>query len=234
VLFLDLDHFKDVNDTLGHPVGDALLVEVANRLRGNTRTTDTIGRFGGDEFAIVATEVDDPADAALLAEKLVKAIAASFAIAGNIIYVEARIGIDLHSPRAADAETLLSHADVALYRAKTEGRGTYRFFTTTMDRDVHQRVMLSGELREALSRNELFLVYQPQVAAASGRITGVEALVRWRHPTRGLLAPDNFVHVAETTGLIGMLGHFVLLSACRQAKAWTIAGLPPIRIAVNV
>jgi diguanylate cyclase (GGDEF)-like protein/PAS domain S-box-containing protein len=234
VMYLDLDRFKNVNDTLGHPVGDALLVEVANRLRASTRETDTIARFGGDEFAIVATDVDDPADAASLAEKLVKTIAAPFDIAGNIIHVGASIGIDLHSARAADAETLIAHADVALYRAKTEGRGTYRFFTVTMDREVHDRITLSGELREALGRNELFLVYQPKVANESGRITGVEALLRWQHPTHGLLEPENFVSVAETAGMIGMIGHFVLWTACRQAKAWTDAGLPPIPISVNV
>jgi diguanylate cyclase (GGDEF)-like protein len=234
VMYLDLDRFKYVNDTLGHPAGDALLVEVANRLRASTRETDTIGRFGGDEFAIVATDIDDPADAASLAEKLVKAIAAPFAIAGNIIHVGASIGIDLHSPRAADAETLLSHADVALYRAKTEGRGTYQFFTAAMDREIHDRVTLSGELREALCRNELFLVYQPQVANESGRITGVEGLLRWRHPTRGLLEPEDFVAVAETAGLIGLIGRFVLWTACRQATAWKDSGLPPIRVSVNV
>jgi diguanylate cyclase (GGDEF)-like protein/PAS domain S-box-containing protein len=234
ILYLDLDHFKDVNDSLGHPIGDALLQEVAARLRASTRATDTVGRFGGDEFAIVATEIKDPADAALLAEKLVAAIAVPFVIDNNNIHTEASIGLDLYSPKSADPETLLSHADTALYRAKSEGRGTYRFFTTTMDRDVHARVRLSGELREALVSGQLFLVYQPQVNAATGKITGLEALIRWNHPTRGVLIPDNFIPVAESTGLIGILGHFVFWTACRQAKAWITAGLPPTRISVNV
>jgi diguanylate cyclase (GGDEF)-like protein/PAS domain S-box-containing protein len=234
ILYLDLDHFKDVNDTLGHPIGDTLLKEVAARLRSNTRATDTVGRFGGDEFAIVATEIKDPADAALLAEKLVAAIAAPFVIDNNSIHTQASIGLDLYSPKAADPETLLSHADTALYRAKSEGRGTYRFFTATMDRDVHARVKLSGELREALVSGQLFLLYQPQVTAATGKITGLEALIRWNHPTRGVLVPDNFIPVAESTGLIGVLGHFVFWTACRQAKAWISAGLSPIRVSVNV
>jgi diguanylate cyclase (GGDEF)-like protein/PAS domain S-box-containing protein len=234
VLYLDLDRFKDVNDTLGHPVGDELLKEVAARLRANTRETDTVGRFGGDEFAVVATDIKGPAEAALLAEKLVAAIAAPFLINGNNISTEASIGVDLFSPRAQDPETLLSHADIALYRAKSEKRGTYRFYSASMDKDAHARVRLGGELRQALAAGQLFVLYQPQVAAATGRIMGVEALVRWRHPTRGVLVPAHFIQVAEATGLIGALGHFVLWEACRQARAWIDAGLPPTRVSVNV
>jgi diguanylate cyclase (GGDEF)-like protein/PAS domain S-box-containing protein len=234
ILYLDLDRFKDVNDTLGHPAGDELLKEVATRLRANTRETDTVGRFGGDEFAVVATDIKGPAEAALLAEKLVAAIAVPWVINGNHIRAEASIGLDLFSPKAEDPETLLSHADIALYRAKSEGRGTYRFFTASMDRDAHARVRLGGELREALEAGQLFVLYQPQVAAATGRIIGLEALVRWRHPTRGVLVPGHFIPVAEATGMIGALGHFVLWEACRQARAWIDAGLPPTRVSVNV
>jgi diguanylate cyclase (GGDEF)-like protein/PAS domain S-box-containing protein len=234
VLFLDLDHFKDVNDTLGHPAGDDLLRQVAARLLANIRETDTAGRFGGDEFAIAATTIHDPADAALLGEKLIAAIAAPYLVAGNTIHIEASIGIDIFSPAADNAETLLSHADVALYRAKAEGRGMYRFFTASMDRDVHKRVKLGAELREAIAGGKLFLLYQPQVAAATGRITGVEALVRWNHPERGILTPASFIPVAEATGQIAALGHFVLWEACRQAREWIDAGLPPTRVSVNV
>jgi diguanylate cyclase (GGDEF)-like protein/PAS domain S-box-containing protein len=234
VLYLDLDHFKNVNDTLGHPAGDALLKEVADRLRANTRETDTVGRFGGDEFAIVAACIKDPADAAALADKLIAAINAPFRIDGNEILTAASIGIDLYSPGANDVETLLSHADVALYRSKAEGRGIFRFFTPAMDRQVRARVTLGYELREAIARNQLFLVYQPQVDAATGRVTGIEALVRWRHPTRGVLTPGYFIPVAEATGTIAMLGHFVLWQACRQAKDWLDAGCAMSRIAVNI
>jgi diguanylate cyclase (GGDEF)-like protein/PAS domain S-box-containing protein len=234
VLYLDLDHFKNVNDTLGHPAGDALLKEVAARLTANTRETDTVGRFGGDEFAIVAAGIKDPAGAAALADKLIAAVNAPFRIEDSDIHTAASIGIDLYSPGANDVETLLAHADVALYRSKTDGRGIFRFFTAAMDRQVRARATLGYELREAIAGNQLFLLYQPQVEAASGRITGIEALVRWRHPTRGVLAPGYFIPVAEATGVIGLLGHFVLWQACRQAKDWLDAGLPIRRISVNI
>jgi len=234
VIYLDLDHFKDVNDTLGHPIGDNLLKAVADRLRENTREADVVARFSGDEFAVVASEIDEPAYAAILAEKLIKAIGAVFSIQGNQIHSGVSIGIDVYGPEASDAETLLSHVDVALYRAKSEGRNTYRFFTELMDTEIRTRVTLGAELREAIASGQLFLMYQPQVAIEDGRITGVEALVRWRHPVRGILGPDLFIPVAETTGIVVKLGHFVLLTACRQAKAWLDAGITPIRIGVNV
>jgi diguanylate cyclase (GGDEF)-like protein/PAS domain S-box-containing protein len=234
VLYLDLDHFKDVNDTLGHPVGDQLLKLVADRLRENTRDTDTVARFGGDEFAIVVADIRDPADAAILADKLLKGFSAPFVVQGSEIHSGASIGIATYGAEAPDAETLLSHADVALYRAKSEGRGGYRFFTDAMDEDVQTRVTLGAELRAALDADQLFLVYQPQVAIDSGRITGVEALARWRHPTRGIVGPDVFIPIAERIGIIAKLGHWALWEACRQGKAWLDAGIAPIRIGVNV
>jgi diguanylate cyclase (GGDEF)-like protein/PAS domain S-box-containing protein len=234
VIYLDLDHFKDVNDTLGHPVGDELLKAVAARLRANTLGADTVARFGGDEFAVVAADIDEPADAGLLATKLIRSISEPFTILGSDIHTGVSVGIDLYGPEAPDAETLLSHADVALYRAKSEGRGTYRFFTEAMDTEVRRRVTLGGELREAVGSGQLFLLYQPQVAIDSGRVIGLEALVRWRHPERGILHPDVFIPVAEKAGIITKLGQWVLRTACRQAKAWLDAGLIPIRIAVNV
>jgi diguanylate cyclase (GGDEF)-like protein/PAS domain S-box-containing protein len=234
LIYLDLDHFKDVNDTLGHPVGDALLLAVAVRLESNTRASDTVARFGGDEFAVVVADVAEPADVAILAEKLIHALDDPYSIQGNEIYSSASIGIDLYGSDACDAETLLSHADVALYRAKSEGRSGYRFFTDAMDADVRMQVSLGTELHEALNSGQLFLLYQPQVAVESGRITGVEALVRWRHPKRGILGPDIFIPVAEKIGMIVKLGHWVLLTACQQAKAWLDAGVPPVRTAVNL
>jgi diguanylate cyclase (GGDEF)-like protein len=234
VIYLDLDHFKDINDTLGHPVGDELLKAVAARLRANTREADTVARFGGDEFAVVAPEITEPADVAMLAEKLIKALAEPFALLGNDIHTGASIGIDLYGPDALDAETLLSHADVALYRAKAEGRGGYRFFTEAMDSEVRTRVTLGAELREAIDSDQLLLQYQPQVSTESGRINGLEALVRWRHPRRGLVGPEVFVPLAEKIGVVAKLGHWVLWTACRQGKAWLDAGIDPVRIAVNL
>jgi diguanylate cyclase (GGDEF)-like protein/PAS domain S-box-containing protein len=234
ILYLDLDHFKDVNDTLGHPVGDELLKSVAGRLRANTRETDTVARFGGDEFAVIVADTRDAADAAVLADKLASAFAVPFSVNGSDIHIGSSIGIAPYGAEGADAETLLSHADVALYRAKSEGRGGYRFFTDAMDADVQTRVTLGAELRVAIDEGQLFLLYQPQVAIDTGRITGLEALVRWRHPERGVLGPGLFVPIAEQIGIIGKLGHWVLWEACRQGKAWFDAGVAPGRIAVNV
>ncbi len=234
VLYLDLDHFKDVNDTLGHPAGDELLRMVASRLRSTIREVDTVARFGGDEFAVIAADIAEPADAGILAEVLLKALGAPFRIEGDDIRSGASIGISMFEPDQPDGETLLSQADVALYRAKSEGRGTYRFFTDAMDAEVRTRVSLSTELREAIASGELFLLYQPQVRIESGQITGVEALVRWRHPRRGVLPPSLFIPVAETSGLTAALGHWVMLEACRQAKAWLDQGIAPGRIAVNL
>ncbi len=234
VIYLDLDHFKDVNDTLGRPIGDELLKTVADRLRANTRETDTLARFGGDEFAILVAYIRDPADAAILADKLLAALAVPYSILGRDIHSGASMGIAAYGPESAQAETLLSNAEVALYRAKGEGRGGYRLFTDLMDTEVKSRVTLGAELRTALDQGEFFLMYQPQVEIDTGRITGVEALVRWRHPQRGVIGPDLFIPLAEQIGVISKLGHWVLWEACRQAKAWLDDGVPPVRMAVNL
>lgn len=233
VIYLDLDHFKDVNDTLGHPVGDELLQAVAGRLSSAMRASDTVARFGGDEFAVLVSGAGAVVEAARVAEMLLEAFVEPFSVRGNEIHTGASAGIDLYGPDCA-AETLLSHADVALYRAKSEGRGAYRFFTDTMDRAVRTRVTLGTELRAALGTTQLFLMYQPQVAVESGRIIGLEALVRWRHPERGMIGPNVFIPVAESTGIIVPLGRWVLMTACRQAKAWLDAGTAAVRVAVNV
>jgi diguanylate cyclase (GGDEF)-like protein len=234
VLYLDLDHFKDINDTLGHPVGDELLRLLADRLRAAVRETDIVARFGGDEFALIVTDVREPGDAGVLADKLLTVLAQPFSIRGAEVRTGASIGIAVHGQDSAEAEMLLSHADLALYRAKAEGRGTYRFFTEAMDAEVRARVRLMGELREAIVSGQLFLLYQPQIEIDSGRIVGVEALVRWRHPTRGIISPGQFVPAAESSGLIVALGHWVLREACRQMAEWLEAGCAPPLVAVNV
>ena len=233
VIYIDLDHFKDVNDTLGHPVGDALLKLVAECLRASVRGTDTVARFGGDEFAVLEAEIGDPADAAILAAKLMKVLTSPYSIEGNEIRSGASIGISIYGPDATDAESLLSRADVALYRAKSEGRGTYRFFTDAMDAEVRTRVNLGNDLRDAIGTAQLFLHYQPQVDATTGRIIGIEALARWRHPTRGMVSPAEFISAAERNGLIVALGHWVLWEACRQAGKWHKAGIAPDIMAVE-
>ena len=234
VLFVDLDDFKDVNDTLGHPVGDVLLREVAERLRHNVRDTDLVARFGGDEFAVMAAAIDEPADAANLADKLIRALGNPCSIEGNDIRSSVSIGIAVYDTGDADPETLVSHADLALYRAKVNGGAGYRFFTDAMDAEVRARVRLTAELRQAIASEQFFLQYQPQIEIETGRICGVEALVRWRHPERGVLAPGEFISAAEKTGLIMALDRWVMREACRQGKAWLDAGIPPVVIAVNV
>ena len=234
VLYLDLDHFKDINDTQGHPTGDELLQMVAGRLKSALRETDAVARFGGDEFAIVQTHVHEPSDAAVLADKLLALLNEPFSVRGGEVHSGASIGIAVYGPDGPDAETLLAHADVALYRVKAEGRGTYRFFTKSMDTEVRARVEMVGELREALQKSQFFLAYQPQVDVETGRLIGYEALVRWQHPTRGVLLPVEFIKTAEKSALIIPLGRWVLREACRQTKEWLDARLAPPRVAVNL
>jgi diguanylate cyclase (GGDEF)-like protein/PAS domain S-box-containing protein len=235
VLYLDLDHFKDVNDTLGHPIGDRLLQSVAERLQANVRTIDTLARFGGDEFALLMADIGDPTDAGVLADKLLQIMAKPFLLGGNQIQSGVSIGIATYEPDVPGAEALLAHADVALYRAKSEGRHTYRFFTGAMDAEVRKRVALTSELQAGIAAGQLFLAYQPQVDMETSRLVGLEALVRWNHPTRGVLLPGEFMPAAERSGLIVMLGNWVLRSACRQAQQWleTGAALPPVAINVS-
>ena len=234
VLYLDLDHFKDINDTLGHPVGDGLLQAVAERLQAAIRKTDTVARFGGDEFALINTDIGEPADTVALADKILKTLSEPFSILGSEIHSGASIGIAVYGSDAPDPETLLSQADVALYRAKAEGRGIYRFFTDAMDMEVRSRVRITSELREAITSGQLFLTYQPQVNIDTCDIIGLEALVRWRHPTRGIVPPGEFIPIAEKSGLIVSLGRWVLHEACRQMKEWLDADIAPPLIAVNV
>jgi diguanylate cyclase (GGDEF)-like protein/PAS domain S-box-containing protein len=233
VLYLDLDRFKDVNDTLGHPVGDRLLQAVGQRLKGSVREIDTVARFGGDEFAAIQSDVREPASAAVLAKKIVRALDEPFVIDGRDIHTAASLGIAVYGPESPDAEALLAHADIALYLAKAAGRGTYRLYTDAMDADVRARAALENDLRAGLALHQFFLVYQPQVEA-SGRIVGVEATVRWQHPEYGILEPARFMAAAEKSGLIIPLGMWMLGEACAQTEAWLGTGIAPPCVAISV
>ena len=234
VLYLDLDRFKDINDTLGHPVGDDLLVVASERLSGGIRETDLVARLGGDEFAVLQADTSDPSQAGAMATKLRAALAEPVRISGNDIHVTASLGIAMYGPDCVVPEDLLSHADIALYRAKEEGRDQYRFHTDEIDRQVRAEVEMTEELRHAVDRGEFELHYQPQVELATNRIVGMEALIRWKHPARGLLAPSAFLDIAERTGLMHAIGQWALDRACDQMHLWRLAGIAPPTIAVNV
>ena len=235
ILYIDLDHFKDVNDTFGHGKGDLLLQEVASRLRANTRDTDVIARLGGDEFAIIQTEMADPTAAASLAAKLQKALALPYELAGNEVnVVSASIGVCPYTSASADPDAMLAQADLALYRSKEEGRNRFHFHSDDLDQQVQERVVVVEELRRALELAQLELYYQPQVEIVSGRIVGMEALVRWNHPERGLLHASAFIPAAEKAGLTTAVGNWVLDQACRQMRLWLDEGVAPPVVAINL
>jgi len=230
VLYVDLDCFKDVNDALGHPVGDALLRLAAERLRGCVREGDTVARLGGDEFAIIQDSIQDAGQASDLAKRIVEVIGAPFQVEGQDVVVSASVGIAMGPRDSADPDSLLKFADMALYAAKTDGRRTYRFFEAEMNERLHARRALETDLRAAFARNEFELHYQPTIDMASGRIVGVEALLRWNHPERGMVLPGEFIAVAESIGLIVPLGEWVLRQACAEAAHWPEA----VTVAVNL
>lgn len=234
VLYLDLDHFKDINDTRGHPVGDDLLREAGERLKRHVRETDLVARLGGDEFAILQNDIGDPSDAGALAGKISQALSEPYRIGGNELHITASIGISYFMADTAKPDDMLAQADLALYRAKEDGRNQYRFHSEDLDRQVAERVMMAEELREAIAKDEIEVFYQPQVELHSGQIIGMEALVRWHHPKRGLLMPGAFIPTAEKTGTILAIGHRVLQKACEQMKRWRDAGLAPPVMSVNV
>ncbi|MDH3659843.1 MAG: EAL domain-containing protein [Alphaproteobacteria bacterium] len=234
VLFLDLDRFKMVNDTLGHSVGDALLVELGKRLRGSLRESDIVARMGGDEFILVLRNLSCRDDATLKANRILDAIQPPFVLEGHELHVTASIGISMFPDDGKTSEHLLKMADLALYRAKDEGRNRAQLCTPTMDASVQQQMRLETELRAAIEHEELTLVYQPQIHLHTGRLVGVETLARWQHPELGLISPSQFIPLAEETGLIYDLGLWVLRSACRQHKRWREAGLDQLRLAVNM
>jgi diguanylate cyclase (GGDEF)-like protein len=233
VLYFDLDEFKDINDTRGHPAGDVLLQQVAERLCAVVRAGDLAARFGGDEFAVLQANAT-PASAMKLAQRINETLAAPYTINGSVVRVTASIGIAQFAETTKKPEALLMEADLALYRAKEDGRNCFRFHNQELDRAVRERVVVAAELREALQHGQFRLWYQPQVALDTGKLIGVEALLRWQHPTRGLLTPSDFIGVAEHTGMIEPIGEWVFEEACRQLRAWQDAGLAPGTVAINV
>jgi diguanylate cyclase (GGDEF)-like protein/PAS domain S-box-containing protein len=238
VLFIDLDRFKLVNDSLGHAVGDQLLQEIARRLRATLRDNDTVARVGGDEFQVVVCNVAGATDAARIAEKLMRVLGEPFVLEGQELHVTASLGLSLFPRDGGSGELLLKYADIALYEAKGEGRNAYRFFSPEMNAQAHGRLRLENDLRRAVERHELELHYQPQLDLATGEVCAVEALVRWRHPVRGLVLPNAFIPMAEETGLVLGIGEWVLNEACRQVAQWQRDGLAdnlwPLRVAVNI
>jgi diguanylate cyclase (GGDEF)-like protein len=233
-LYLDLDKFKPVNDTFGHPVGDALLQQVTERLKGCTRESDLIARLGGDEFAIIQGEMRDLASAGALAARVQLDLAAPYIINGQEINISVSIGISPYVAGNTTAAAMLVQADLALYRSKDEGRNQYRFHSEDLDKEVFDRVTLAGEIKNAIKQGEIELEYQPQLELGSQHIVGMEVVVRWNHPTRGLLAPGLFIPIAEKTGTIIALGHWVLDEACRQMSLWRKEGLRLPVVAINL
>ncbi|MBA4093338.1 MAG: hypothetical protein C0489_04550 [Candidatus Accumulibacter sp.] len=234
VLFLDLDRFKNINDSLGHAIGDQMLIEAARRLRSAVRGSDTVSRLGGDEFVLLLTELETPDHAAHVAEKLLQVVAEPFSLEGHELNVTPSIGIALFPEDGADPDALLKNADTAMYHAKENGRNNFQFFAPAMNVRVSEHLALENSLRQALTRNELALHYQPQFDLASGRLIGYEALMRWHSPTLGTVPPGKFIPIAEESGLIQPLGQWALNEACRQNAQWRADGLPVQPVAVNL
>ncbi len=234
LLFLDLDRFKDINDSLGHDYGDALLKEIASRLDHRTRETDTVCRFGGDEFAILLDSASTTKDITAICEELLFEIRLPFSIRGHDLQVGCSIGITMYPEDGDDPITLLRNADSAMYLAKEHGKDGYEFFSEELRTNAHLRLQMENAIQHAIRREELILHYQPLIDATSGKVRGVEALVRWMHPERGLLFPDRFITLAEESGTIIPIGEWVLRSACRQNHTWQQQGLPAIPISVNI
>jgi diguanylate cyclase (GGDEF)-like protein/PAS domain S-box-containing protein len=231
---VDLDGFKDINDGLGHHVGDQFLVEVAGRLRSLVRETDTIARLGGDEFAILQTRVTRNEDAADMATRIIEAIGAPWSHAGERVTSSASIGIAIHPTDGADAQELLRNSDLAMYRAKHDGGKVFRFYASDMNRRAREALILDSDLREAIVKEQFVLHYQPQIALRTGKVVGAEALLRWQRPGHGLIGPSEFLARAEENGLIVPINEWVLREACREARSWHRRGHPPIRVGVNM
>jgi diguanylate cyclase (GGDEF)-like protein/PAS domain S-box-containing protein len=234
VMFVDLDLFKKVNDSFGHAIGDKLLQSVAGRIVTCVRRSDTVSRHGGDEFIVLLSQVGHAEDSVFIARKILSSLAEPYLIDQKHLQINVSIGVSTYPGDGQDAETLIHKADTAMYDAKKLGRNNFQFFKADMQARVLEWRSLEGSLRGALERNEFVLHYQPKIDLKTGDIAGVEALLRWKHPERGLIQPLQFVPIAEESGLIVSIGQWVLLEACRQARAWMDAGLPPVRIAVNV
>ncbi len=230
ILYIDLDRFKAVNDSLGHPVGDALLRKVAARFKSALRDGDVVARLGGDEFAVIQSDAPQPAAATMLATRLVDLIGRAYAVEGHMLHVGASVGVAIAPNDGYEPDVLLKNADLALYRAKAEGRGCHRFFEPGMDERMQLRRSMEVDLRRALALNQLQLVYQPQFDLASHSLTGFEALVRWHHPSRGVVLPGDFIPLAEEIGVITAIGEWVLRTACKQAANWPNS----VSVAVNL
>jgi diguanylate cyclase (GGDEF)-like protein len=234
VLFVDLDRFKTVNDSLGHPTGDVLLKAVALRLKQSVRDHDTVARRGGDEFVIVLDNIAHPDIGEVVAKKLLMGLGPSFKVGEFEVFVTCSVGVSIFPRDGDDAETLVKNADIAMYYAKERGRNVIEYYEQYMNARSLERLLLENNLRHAVDRGELVVYYQPQTDLASGRVVGVEALLRWRHPVLGVLLPEDFVPLAEETGLIIPIGRWVLETACSQLKKWQDEGLPILFVAVNL
>jgi len=234
ILFLDLDGFKHINDSLGHPTGDKLLQSIARRLVDCVRASDTVSRQGGDEFVVLLSEVERSEDTAITARRMLQAVAESHSIDHHDLHVTTSIGVSVFPDDGRDAETLIKNADTAMYQAKENGRQSYKFFKPAMNVRAVERQAIEESLRRALERQEFAVHYQPKVSLKTGEITGAEALLRWTHPVRGPISPAQFIPIAEDCGLIRPIGNWILREACRQARAWLDAGLPLASMAVNI
>jgi diguanylate cyclase (GGDEF)-like protein len=234
LLFLDLDRFKIINDSLGHSFGDLLLRQVAARLKNEIREQDTVARVGGDEFLIVLTDVLDMAEVESTAARIVKSVTGEFVIQGRSLMITCSLGISMFPHHGHDGETLIRNADAAMYCAKENGCNALCLFTDEMNTRVMEQLTLENNLRAAIGKEEFFLVYQPQVDIASGRVIGLEALIRWQHPELGLIMPDKFIRIAESSGLMPAIGERVLRTACTQIKKWQGEGFLVVPVAVNV
>jgi diguanylate cyclase (GGDEF)-like protein len=234
VIFLDFDHFKNINDSLGHAIGDLLLLSVATRLLASVRGSDTVSRQGGDEFVVLLSEIAHAQDAGTSAAKILASLRTPHCIAGHELHIDGSIGISIYPQDGENAETLIKNADTAMYHAKEEGRNNFKFFKTEMNVAAVVRQSVEANLRRAVENEDFVLHYQRKINLASGEITGIEALVRWWQYDGKLIYPVQFIPIAEDSGLIIPIGRWVMREACRQARAWQEAGLPALPIAVNV
>ncbi|MCW8917024.1 MAG: EAL domain-containing protein [Magnetovibrio sp.] len=234
LLFIDLDGFKLVNDTLGHDIGDMLLKEASKRLGTCVRTGDTVARLGGDEFTIIMPNLDDPRNAPLVAQRVLDSLGRAFLLGGHEAFISGSIGITIYPEDAKDAQDLLKNADAAMYRAKEEGKANYQYFTADMNEQVKERLIFKNGLSKALENHEFQLLYQPKLDLITNRVTGAEALMRWHSPDLGLVSPVKFIPILEETGMVVEVGEWAIRTACKQHKAWVKIGLPPIKVAVNL